>query len=462
VSPKNSQQRLELKRLKQQEQWSSKLGFIYATAGTAIGLGAIWKFPYVAGTSGGGAFFLLFILFTVLIGLPLLIGEFLLGRHTGKDAISTYKQLAPKSAWTITGWIGVITCFIVLSFYSVVGGWSLLYLFHAITGQLSGLTVDQYGERFGEIISNPIPTLGAQLLFIVLTIVVVSKGIQKGIERASKIMMPALFILLIVIAIRSLTLEGAMDGVRFLLLPDMANVSSDTVLFALGQAFFALSLGVSIMVTYSSYVPKTQSLPLSAVSIGVMNVFVALLSGLIIFPGVFTFGLEPSEGPPLIFVVLPAIFEQMVFGELFLIAFFILFVFAALTSAFSMLEIIVATRVKKDIKKRPRVSWAVGLLIFILGIPACLSYGAMADVTIAGRTFFDAADYLASNILMPFGALLISIFIPLKLSKTALFAELKQGSSVGSKVFIVWYVLLKYVTPIAIIVVFIDAIGIFK
>ncbi|WP_420796540.1 sodium-dependent transporter [Alkalihalophilus pseudofirmus] len=451
-----------MSRLKQQEQWSSKLGFIYATAGTAIGLGAIWKFPYVAGTSGGGAFFFLFILFTALIGLPLLIGEFLLGRHTGKDAISTYKQLAPKTAWVSTGWIGVITCFIVLSFYSVVGGWSLLYLFHSITGQLSGLTVEQYGERFGEIIANPVPTLGAQLLFIVFTILVVSKGVQKGIERASKIMIPALFILLIIIAIRSLTLEGAMEGVRFLLLPDVSNISSETVLFALGQAFFALSLGVSIMVTYSSYVPKTQSLPLSAASIGIMNIFVALLSGLIIFPGVFTFGLEPSEGPPLIFVVLPAIFEQMVFGEIFLIAFFILFVFAALTSAFSMLEIIVATRVKKDITKRPKVSWIVGLLIFILGIPACLSYGALADVQIFGRTFFDNADYLVSNILMPFGALLISIFIPLKMSKTTLFEELKQGSSIGSKLFMVWYVLLKYVTPLAIIVVFLDAIGMFR
>ncbi|WP_100371753.1 sodium-dependent transporter [Bacillus sp. FJAT-45037] len=451
-----------MSRLKQQEQWSSKLGFIYATAGTAIGLGAIWKFPYVAGTSGGGAFFFLFILFTVLIGLPLLIGEFMLGRHTGKDAISTFKEMAPKSAWPVTGWIGVITCFIVLSFYSVVGGWSLLYLFHAVTGQLSGLTIDQYGQRFGEIISNPIPTLGAQLLFIILTIVVVSKGIQNGIERASKIMMPALFVLLIIIAIRSLTLDGAMEGVRFLLLPDISNINSDTVLFALGQAFFALSLGVSIMITYSSYVPKTQSLPVSAVSIGVMNVFVALLSGLIIFPGVFTFGLEPSEGPPLIFVVLPAIFEQMVFGEIFLIAFFLLFVFAALTSAFSMLEIIVATRVKKSVEKRPRVSWTVGLMIFIFGIPACLSYGAMADVTIFGRTFFDTADYLASNILMPFGALLISIFIPLKMSKTAMFDELKQGSSIGAIFFKVWYVLLKYVTPMAIIIVFLDAIGLFR
>ncbi|MDV2686456.1 sodium-dependent transporter [Alkalihalophilus lindianensis] len=446
----------------QNEQWSSKIGFIYATAGTAIGLGAIWKFPYVAGTSGGGAFFLLFILFTLLIGLPLLIGEFILGRHTGKDAISTYKELAPKSTWVATGWIGVITCFIILTFYSVVGGWILIYLANAITGQLSGLSVDQLGVQLGNSIANPYATLAAQLLFILFTVLVVSKGIQKGIERASKLMMPALFILLIIIAIRSLTLEGAMEGVQFLLMPDLSSITSETILFALGQALFALSLGISIMVTYSSYVPKTQSLPLAAGSIGIMNIFVALLAGLIIFPGVFTFGLEPSEGPQLIFVVLPAIFEQMLFGQFLLIAFLVLFLFAALTSAFSLLEIIVASRVKKDSTKRVKASWIIGLSAFICGIPACLSFGVMADVEIFGRTFFDAADQLASNILMPLGALLISLFVPLKMSKTTLFNELKQGSSVGSKLFIAWYFLLKYVTPFAIIIVFLDAIGLFS
>ncbi|ADC51524.1 putative sodium-dependent transporter [Alkalihalophilus pseudofirmus OF4] len=446
----------------QNEQWSSKLGFIYATAGTAIGLGAIWKFPYVAGTSGGGAFFLLFILFTLLIGLPLLIGEFILGRKTGKDAISTYKELAPKSAWVATGWIGVITCFIILTFYSVIGGWILIYLMNAITGQLSGLSVDQLGVEMGEIIANPWTTLGAQLVFILLTIIVVAKGIQQGIERASKVMMPALFVLLLIIAVRSLSLDGAMEGVQFLLLPDFSSITSETILFALGQALFALSLGISIMVTYSSYVPKTQSLPLAAGSIGIMNIFVALLAGLIIFPGVFTFGLEPSEGPQLIFVVLPAIFEQMMFGQLFLIAFLVLFLIAALTSAFSLLEIIVASRVKKEMSKRQKASWIMGIAAFVCGIPACLSFGVMADVEIFGLTFFDAADQLASNILMPLGALLISIFVPLKLSKTTLLNELKQGSSVASKLFMTWYFLLKYVTPFAIIVVFLDALGLFS
>ncbi|MFC0560366.1 sodium-dependent transporter [Halalkalibacter alkalisediminis] len=442
------------------EQWKSKLGFILAAAGSAIGLGAIWKLPYVAGTSGGGAFFFLFILFTLLLGYPLLVGEFVIGRRAQSDAITTYKKLAPSTLWHLTGRLGVFTSFLVLSFYSVVGGWIILYLFQAFTGGLNDLPQEQYGQLFGNIISNPLYALTGQIVFLLITVYVVAKGVQKGIEKASTFMMPALFVLFLLLVIRSLSLDGAMEGVRFLLVPDFSQLNSEVILFALGQAFFSLSLGVSVMVTYSSYLPKSQDLPKSAVSIVGMNLFIALLAGLAIFPGVFSMGLEVNEGPTLIFAVLPAVFNQMPFGMVFFIAFLILFLFAALTSAFSMVESLVATLAKDDLNKRKKYTWILGGVIFIVGIPSCLSFGLMADTVFFGRTFFDFLDMTVSNILMPLGALVVSIFVTFKVSKTDLLDELKQGSKVGMGFYYTWFYLLRYVTPIAIIIVFLDVLGV--
>lgn len=443
-----------------QEQWKSKIGFIFAAAGSAIGLGAIWKFPYVAGSGGGGAFLLIFLLFTILLGAPLLLAEFIVGRRTQSDAITAYQKIAPGSLWGGIGKLGVVTCFILLSFYSVVGGWIIIYLFEAISGGLTGVSPAQYGGLFGEMISNPGPTLVAQLLFVLLTILVVAKGVQQGIEKASKIMMPTLFILFLIIVARSISLSGASEGIAFLLVPDFTKLTSETILFALGQAFFTLSLGVSAMVTYASYLPKTQNLPISVFSIIFMNIFIALLAGLAIFPGVFSFGLEPDAGPVLIFAVLPAVFSQMEFGLLFFIIFLLLFLFAALTSAFSMLEIIVAAMKKKYKTERKNLTWIIGILIFIVGIPSCLSFSLMSDVLVFNKTIFDLFDFMVSNVLMPLGALAISIFVPMKLSKTDLFEELSLGSQSRKVFFLVWYYLLKYVTPIAIIIVFLDVLGV--
>ncbi|AOP14140.1 sodium-dependent transporter [Bacillus licheniformis] len=442
--------------------WASKLGFVLAAAGSAIGLGAIWKFPYVAGTSGGGAFFLVFVLFTILLGYPLLLGEFVLGRKSQSDAIGTYQKIAPGTPWVITGWIGIAACFLVLSFYSVIGGWILLYIIKAVTGSLSGLTQAGYGELFGSIIQDPLQTLAAQLAFIIMTILVVAKGVQKGIERVSSIMMPLLFILFIALVLRALTLEHAIDGVRFLLVPDFGSLTPQAILFALGQAFFTLTLGVSVMVTYSSYLSKSQNLPKSALSIVIMNLAVTLLAGLAIFPAVFSFGLQPDQGPTLLFAVLPAVFDRLPFGMLFFIGFLTAFLFAALTSAFSMIEIIVAAITKGDQTKRGKWTWTIGLLIFAVGIPSCLSYGMLDEPFIFKKTFFDAADYVVSIILMPLGALFISIFIPLKLSKHDLYEEMKSGSKAGKGFFIVWFYLLRFLVPLAIVLVFLNLIGVFS
>lgn len=447
--------------MKQQtEQWTSKLGFILATAGSAIGLGAIWKFPYIAGKSGGGAFFLIFLLFTIFIGMPILLAEFVIGRSSQKDAIRAYKTFAPNSNWHFIGVLGMLASFILLSFYSVVGGWILLYIGETVIGNLSGLPDGEYGLFFDDAIANPGLAIGSQLLFMVITIVVVAKGIQKGIEKASKIMMPALFIAFIILIIRSLTLNDITEGLTFFLYPDLSGLTSDTVLYALGQSFFSISVGVSVMVTYSSYLSKQEDLSKSAFTIVMMNLVISLLAGLAIFPAVFAFGFEPEEGPGLLFVVLPAVFDKMPFGAGFLLIFLLLFLFATLTSAFSLLEIIVAAITKENRKTRKRVTWIAGILIFIVGIPAALSSGLLGEFKLFGMTMFDLSDYLVSNILLPLGALLIAIFVGFKMPKSVLINEIKTGSTYGKRIFAIWFLIIKYVAPIAIIIVFLDVIGV--
>ncbi|MFJ7982492.1 sodium-dependent transporter [Lysinibacillus xylanilyticus] len=441
------------------QQWTSKLGFILAAAGSAIGLGAIWKFPYMAGIGGGGAFFLIFIGFTLLIGLPLLLAEFVIGRSTQKEAVEAYRTIAPKTLWPWVGKLGIATCFILLSFYSVVGGWILLYLWNAITGRLwegNG----SYEATFGEIISNPFLAVGSQLLFILMTIFIVSKGVQNGVEKVNKYFMPALFVLFFVLIIRALTLDGAGEGVRFFLQPDFSNVTSEIILYAMGQSFFSLSVGVGVMVTYSSYLPKEESLPRSAFSIVGLTLVITLLAGLAIFPVVFAFGMEPSQGPGLLFIVLPAIFSKMAFGKLFFIIFLLLFFFATITSAISMLEISVASLTTKGKGKREKMALIVGLLIFVVGIPSALSYGVLSDFTLFGKTIFDLADYTVSNILMPLGVLLVAIFVPFRMKKDALMSELGVSKNKGYKLFVLWLFLLRYIAPIAIIIVFLNVIGV--
>ena len=444
----------------QESQWNSKIGFILAAAGSAIGLGAIWKFPYVAGTGGGGAFFFIFMFFILLLGFPALLGEFIIGRKGKSEVVTIYKKLAPNTKWHFVGRIGIITNLVLLSFYSVIGGWIILYLFLALTGRLNGLSQNEITQTFVEIIANPFATLFAQAIFMLITILVVAKGIQQGIEKASKIMMPALFILFLILVIRSLSLDGAMEGVKFLFYPDFSKMTSQSILFALGQAFFTLSIGACVMVTYATYLPKSQNLPKSALSIILMNVLVCVLAGLAIFPGVFSFNMEPDAGPTLIFTVLPIVFSQMSFGMFFFIVFLILFLFAALTSAFSMIEMLVATFTKNNEAKRYKTTWITGIVIFIIGIPSCLSYGVLSDVSLFGKTIFDIADFSVSNILLPFGALFVSIFVSTKISRTQLYKEMKYGSNLGQRFFKIWFFVLKYVTPIAIIIVFLDVSGV--
>ena len=432
------------------DQFASKIGFILAAAGSAIGLGAIWKFPYMAGTNGGSVFILLFILCTVIIGLPILIAEFMIGRRGQLDPINSFKAQAPGKPWYMVGWLGLIACGIILSFYSVVGGWILSYLFRAVTLQLTGKGLD-FASLFNDIIANPLEVLIAQGAFMLLTLIIVQAGIKGGIEVASKWMMPLLFVFFILLFFRSITLEGAMEGVKFMFVPDWSYLNIKTLLLALGQAFFSLSVGVSAMITYSSYLSPKENIVSSAGNVAMMNIFISILAGLVIFPAVFALGYSPEQGPGLVFIILPAVFEQLPMGGLFLLIFFILILFATITSAIALLEVVVAIGIGRKTHGRKRASWIFAALIFLLGIPSALSYGIMSDFTIIGKNFFDFADYVTSSILMPIGALLISLFAGFHYSKKVSQQELNSSPIL----FTMWLTIVRYVAPLAILIILI-------
>ncbi|MGX7112339.1 sodium-dependent transporter [Gemella cuniculi] len=437
--------------------WSSKLGFILASAGSAIGLGAVWKFPYMTAANGGGSFLLIFLIFTLIVGLPLLLAEFILGRGAGVSAIKTFGKLGKNKKYNIIGYVGGFALFILLSFYSVIGGWILVYLGIAVANLLNIFSTNDYATLFNSIISNSWIALGAQAVFILLNILIVSQGVQKGIEKASKIMMPLLFIIFIVIIIRSLTLPNAMAGVSYFLKPDFSSITASGILFALGQSFFALSIGVTAMLTYASYLDKKTNMVQSGISVVLMNIAVSIMAGLAIFPAMSSFGMESEGGPSLLFIVLPQLFNNMAFGNLFYILFLILFLFATITSSVVMLEINVGNITDQKNTNRTKWSIIIGILTFIFGIPSALSYGSLSNTLILEKTFFDLMDFLVSNILMPLGALALSIFTGYVLDKKIALEQLhvKKDNKLQFGLFKTWLFLLKYILPIIIIIVFV-------
>lgn len=436
--------------------WNSKLGFILAAAGSAIGLGAVWRFPYMTAEHGGGAFLFVFLLFTILIGLPLLISEFVIGRASGRNPIDGFEYLSGKKSLRIFGWIGHFGTMLLLSFYSVIGGWILIYLLIALMDFLNLYTVNDYTVLLGDVITNPVYVIAAQGIFIFITAFVVAQGIQKGLERASKIMMPMLFILFLFIIIRSLSLPNAFEGVKYFLLPDFSELSANGIMFALGQSFFALSVGITQMITYASYLKADQNLPKSASYIVLMNIAVSVMVGLAIFPAIASFGMQSMEGPGLVFIVLPEIFNAIPFGIIFYLMFLFAFLFATLTSSFSMIEINVANTVKGDQSKRKEVTYIYAVIVFAIGIPSALSEGVLNDVQFFAGTIFDNVDFLVSNILLPAGALFSSIFIGYILDRRVAMEQLNvtKGSS-SYTVFKAWIFLLRFILPAIILFVFI-------
>ncbi|MCM2676851.1 sodium-dependent transporter [Alkalicoccobacillus plakortidis] len=436
------------------EQWSSKLGFILASAGAAIGLGALWRFPYLTGMNGGGAFFLLFIFFTLLIGMPLLISEFIIGRGSKREAVSAYAKLSATGAWKWIGRFGVLGCFLLLTFYAVIGGWILTYTMLSLTGSILQ-PGRSYEALFGSIVGNPLISIIGLIVFVALNVAVLSFGIKNGIERVNKYLMPLLFIFLLIIIIRSLTLDGAMEGIRFFLSPDFYSITTAGTLEALGQSFFSLAVGFSCMVTYSSYLGNNQSLPRSAGSIVFLNLFVSLLAGLAVFPAVFAFNLEPDSGPNLLFVVLPSVFEQLPLGGVFLSLFLLLFFFATITSSFSLLEIMISAFTQNKKYKRNHVAMISGLLVIVAAIPAALSNNLLRDVLLFDRTVFDLTDFLVSNIMLPLGCLFIALFVGFKVKKGLLLEQYRMESGRLGETANLWYLLMQTIVPTVILIVFI-------
>ncbi|WP_332648960.1 sodium-dependent transporter [Lysinibacillus sp. 54212] len=435
------------------DQFASKIGFIFAAAGSAIGLGAIWKFPYMAGTNGGSVFIFLFILCTVFIGLPILIAEFMIGRRGQKDPINSFKEQAPGKPWFMIGWLGQAATGLILSFYSVVGGWILSYIIRATSMSLTGNGVD-FEALFTDIIANPVEVLIAQATFMLITLIIVQAGIKRGIEVASKWMMPLLFIFFILLFIRSVTLDGAIEGIKFMFVPDWSYLNAETFLLALGQAFFSLSVGVSAMITYASYLSQKEKIVSSAVNVAIMNIFISILAGLVIFPAVFALGYSPEQGPGLVFIMLPAVFEQVPFGGFFILIFFILLLFATITSSIALLEVVVSIGIGEKTNTRKRATWIYSTLIFMIGIPSALSFGVMSDFTIMEKSFFDFIDYITNSIMMPIGALLISLFAGFHYTKKISKEEFQSSPLL----FKIWLTIVRYIAPIAIAVILIRSI----
>ena len=436
--------------------FGSRLGFVLAAAGSAIGLGNIWRFPYTAAESGGGAFVLVYLFFVVVIGVPVLLAELSLGRHSGRSAVGAFKAIVPRSLWPMVGGLGVFTGFGILAFYSVVAGWTLSYLWRAAAGGFSnGLSADASATLFGEVIGNPTEATLLAGLFIVLTASVVRGGVGGGIERASKILMPIFFVILVVLAIRSVTLPGADAGLDFLFAADFSKITPATIMSALGQALFSLSLGMGAMITYGSYLQKKENLVSAGFAVAGFDTFIAMLSGLIIFPALFSAGAEPNAGPGLVFVVLPTIFDTLPAGYLFSVAFYGLLAIAALTSTISLLEVVVAYFVDERGWSREKAVWTVAGGCFLLAIPSALSQGAVAALTdVGGVSFLDLQNIIFGNFALSLGALLICVFVGWVWGADRAIAEMREESPhalrVGAKG---WSVLVRFVCPAAVLAV---------
>ncbi|HAJ33735.1 MAG TPA: sodium-dependent transporter [Candidatus Atribacteria bacterium] len=439
--------------------WQSQVGFIAAAAGSAVGLGNIWKFPYITGKYGGAAFVLVYLIIIIFIGVPLMNSELLVGRKSGKNALGAFKELAPKSSWWIVGAMGILAGFIILSYYSVIGGWATAYIFKSGAYMAAGA---DHANIFVGSITNPWAPLIWHAIFMLMCIGIVVAGIEKGIEKYTKILMPALLVIMLILIIRSVTLPGAGKGLAFYLKPDFSKLTAEGILAALGQAFFSLSLGMGCMITYGSYLKKDQDIPANSYWIAGADTAIAFLAGFAIFPAVFAFGLEPGAGPGLTFITLPAVFASMgAVGHVFGILFFFLLTIAALTSAISLLEVVCAYFIDEAKWDRKKATWIMGTIIFLLGIPSSLGQGVWSGVKIiGGRDILDSLDFIASNILLPLGGLLLCIFIGWYWGTDKAIEEANIGAK-SIKLGATYSFLIKYVAPVAIFIVFLKSIGVF-
>jgi len=447
-------------------QWANRTVFILAATGSAVGLGNIWKFPYITGENGGGTFVLVYLLCIGLIGIPIMMAEIMLGRRGKQSPINTMIALAKEEhrspGWVWLGWMGVAAGFLILSYYSVIAGWAMSYIFRTGGGMFHGVTADGVNSIFTDLVSDPERLLAWHTIFMVMTMMVVSRGVKNGIEKAVTFLMPLLFGLLIVIVIYAMTTGYFMEGVRFLFTP--GSIDGKGILIAMGHAFFTLSLGMGAIMVYGSYLSKDHSIVQAAIWIALADTVVALLAGLAIFPIVFANGLEPGAGPGLIFQTLPIAFGHMQGGTLVGVVFFTLLVFAAWTSAISLIEPAVAYLVENKGLSRIYASVWIGGLTWFVGLGTVFSFNIWKDKTLSipyifdNFTFFDTLDYLTANIMLPLGGLFIAIFAAWVMRQQSTRDELATYPFI----YMIWRILVRFITPLAVIVVFLNAIGAIK
>lgn len=444
------------------DSFSSKFGVIAAAAGSAVGLGNIWKFPYIAGVYGGAAFLFVYLAFIVAIGLPVMLSELIIGRSSRKNAFGAFKVLAPGTPWRYVGILGVGAAFLILSFYGVVAGWSLEYIILSLKNGFSAKSPDEIGMLFTTLIESPVKPVIYQLIFMILSAAIVIVGIQKGIEKYTKILMPLLVIILVFLCIKSVSLEGAKAGLNFLFKPDFSKLSADGILSALGHAFFTLSLGMGTLITYGSYIRKDNNLIGTVINVTVADTVIAIMAGIAIFPAVFAFGIEPSQGPGLIFVTLPNVFHQMPGGYIFSILFFILLSVAALTSSISILEVVVAYFKEEFNMGRKASTVLATVLISILGILCSLSMGVLSPYTFFGFNIFDLMDWISANLFLPVGGMFIALFVGWYFGRKKVQEEVSQGGTFSGAILSIFMFLVKFIAPIAIAIVMLNNFGLLR
>lgn len=441
--------------------FATKLGVIAAAVGSAVGLGNIWRFPYETGQNGGGAFLLVYLICVAVLGIPLIISEFLLGRTSKMNVGGTFKKLAPGSHWGVIGYLSVLASFLILGFYTVIAGWTLEYIYQAVTNGFAGQTAAQLKESFTAFSTDTYSPLIWLALFLVANYFIIVGGVKNGIEKASNIMMPLLFILLVIFCVRSLFLPGAAEGLNFLFKPDFTKVNSNVVLRAMGQAFFSLSLGMGCLITYGSYFNKETKLGKTAATVAVLDTLVAVLAGVMIFPAVFSFGISPTAGPDLVFITVPNVFMQMPGGYIWSILFFLLLAVAALTSTVSMFEVVTAfIHEEYNMSRKKATAWVIGVC-FIFAVICSLSIGPWKDFTLFGKTIFDLFDYVSANILLPLGGLLVSLFVGYRLDKQVTYMQVTNDNTLKIWYFKPFIFILRYFAPVAIILIFLSGLGFF-
>lgn len=443
------------------DSFGSRFGALVAMAGSAVGLGNLWRFPYLVGENGGAAFIIVYVVLVFLICLPIFISEFMIGRRSQKNAYAAFRDLSGGSAWRWAGLMTIIVPLIVLSYYSVIGGWSIDYMLKSFAFSFTGESSQSaVSTMFTDFVSSPWAPLAAHTGFLLATTLIVVVGIKDGIEKFSKIMMPLLFFIVLGIAIYSVTLPGAKEGIDYLFRPDFSKIDAKACAAALGQAFFSLSLGFGTIMTYASYVSKKENILYQSTATAVSDLMFAMIAGVAIMPAVFAFGLDPQSGPGLVFETLPYVFGQMPAGGFVAILFFMALLVAALTSSISMLEVAVAFLVEEKNMSRKIACTVLFTLCWVIGALCTLSFGPLSHVQIAGRSIFDFFDNLSSNILMTLGSLMTVLFVGWRLKKTDIYDEFTNGGtlSANAKVFGVLWFLIRYVAPIAIVLIFLSGI----